>query len=82
MWATPQAILAQENNFDCSKLLTADQVSMPAGSGYFVQLANPFNETDVSVLRTCKKSARGRQRKRRCLLLLLLLLCSVVQRRG
>ena len=65
MYATPQAIIAQQDNFDCSELLTATQVDQPAGTGYYVQLANPFNETDVSVPRTRKKSARGRQRKRR-----------------
>ena len=43
----PQAILAQENNFDCSKLITANNFGQAPGDGYFVQLSNPFNETDV-----------------------------------
>lgn len=43
----PLPILSQENNFDCSKLLTPDLVTEAPGTGYFVQLANPFNETDV-----------------------------------
>jgi hypothetical protein len=43
----PQAILAQENNFDCSKLITANNFGQSPGSGWFVQLSNPFNETDV-----------------------------------
>lgn len=44
----PQAFIAQQNNFDCSKLITKDQINMPAAAGYTVQLANPFNSTDVS----------------------------------
>ncbi|THH01156.1 hypothetical protein EW026_g1479 [Hermanssonia centrifuga] len=42
-----QAIIAIENNFDCSKTITADELNFPAGSGYTVQLANPLNNTDV-----------------------------------
>ncbi|KAI0674480.1 hypothetical protein C8Q78DRAFT_1015030 [Trametes maxima] len=44
----PQAFIAQQNNFDCSELITKDRVNMPVGTGYTIQLANPFNETDVS----------------------------------
>ncbi|KAI0711350.1 hypothetical protein C8Q76DRAFT_797663 [Earliella scabrosa] len=43
----PQAFIAQQNNFDCSKLITKEQVNMRAAPGYTVQLANPFNSTDV-----------------------------------
>ncbi|KAI0646475.1 hypothetical protein C8Q79DRAFT_908741 [Trametes meyenii] len=43
----PQAFIAQQNNFDCSELITKDRVNMPVGTGYTIQLANPFNETDV-----------------------------------
>ncbi|KAI0765352.1 hypothetical protein C8Q74DRAFT_1287837 [Fomes fomentarius] len=43
----PQAFIAQQNNFDCSKLITKEQINMPAAPGYTVQLANPFNSTDV-----------------------------------
>ncbi|KAH9852451.1 hypothetical protein C2E23DRAFT_709571, partial [Lenzites betulinus] len=43
----PQAFIAQQNNFDCSKLITKDQVNMQPGTGYTIQLANIFNETDV-----------------------------------
>ena len=44
-----QAFIAQQNNFDCSKLITKDQINLNPGTGYTIQLANPFNETDVSV---------------------------------
>ncbi|KAI0702018.1 hypothetical protein C8T65DRAFT_579375 [Cerioporus squamosus] len=43
----PQPFISQQNNFDCSKLITKDQVNMPPGTGYTIQLANPFNLTDV-----------------------------------
>ncbi|RPD65689.1 hypothetical protein L227DRAFT_493604 [Lentinus tigrinus ALCF2SS1-6] len=43
----PQAFISQQNNFDCSKLITKDQVNMSPATGYTIQLANPFNETDV-----------------------------------
>jgi len=43
----PEAVIAIENNFDCSKLITQDQASQAVGTGYFVVLANPLNNTDV-----------------------------------
>jgi len=43
----PLAILAIEYNYDCSKTITQQQSAQPAGTGYTVQLANPFNSTDV-----------------------------------
>ncbi|CAL1709006.1 unnamed protein product [Somion occarium] len=43
----PQAIIAIENNFDCSKTITQDQASQAAGSGYTILLANPLNSTEV-----------------------------------
>ncbi|PIL27661.1 hypothetical protein GSI_10813 [Ganoderma sinense ZZ0214-1] len=43
----PQAFIAQQNNFDCSKLITKDQVNLTPATGYVIQLANPFNNTDV-----------------------------------
>ncbi|KAI0789093.1 hypothetical protein C8Q75DRAFT_718685 [Abortiporus biennis] len=43
----PQAIIAIENNFDCSKTITQDQANYAAGSGYTVLLADPLNNTHV-----------------------------------
>ncbi|EKM56617.1 uncharacterized protein PHACADRAFT_253827 [Phanerochaete carnosa HHB-10118-sp] len=43
----PQAIIAVENNFDCSKTITPDQESFAAGDGYFIQFGNTLNSTDV-----------------------------------
>ena len=45
--AQPQAIIAIENNFDCSKTITQQQEIFPAGTGYTIQLANTLNNTDV-----------------------------------
>ena len=45
----PLPILSQENTFDCSKQLDSTQLNFGAGDGYFVQLANPFNNTDVRI---------------------------------
>jgi len=44
----PLAIIAVENNFDCSKTITQQQSAQPAGTGYTVQLASTLNGTDVS----------------------------------
>ncbi|KJA17417.1 hypothetical protein HYPSUDRAFT_46499 [Hypholoma sublateritium FD-334 SS-4] len=43
----PIAIIAIQNNFDCSILITQDQANQPAGSGWQILLANPLNNTDV-----------------------------------
>lgn len=45
---SPQAIIAIEQNFDCSKTITQQQESFAVGTGYIIQLANPLNSTDVS----------------------------------
>jgi len=45
--SSPLAIIAVENNYDCSKTVTPQQSSQSAGTGYTVQLANPLNSTDV-----------------------------------
>ncbi|KIP09729.1 hypothetical protein PHLGIDRAFT_102260 [Phlebiopsis gigantea 11061_1 CR5-6] len=42
-----QAIIAIENNFDCSKTITQQQEIFPAATGYTIQLANTLNNTDV-----------------------------------
>lgn len=55
----PQAIIAIENNFDCSKTITQEQEIFPAGSGYTILLANTLNNTDV--LLSCYPQTR-RQR--------------------
>ncbi|KAI0371230.1 hypothetical protein BV20DRAFT_965389 [Pilatotrama ljubarskyi] len=44
---SPQALIAQQNNFDCSKLVTKDQFSQSAATGYTIQLADPFNSTHI-----------------------------------
>ena len=43
----PIAIIAIEQNYDCSKTITQQQSSQPASTGYTIQLANPLNNTDV-----------------------------------
>ena len=48
--AAPLAIIAQENNFDCSKTITQDQANQPAGTGYTILLADPLNNTNVRFL--------------------------------
>lgn len=45
---SPQAIIAIEQNFDCSKTITQQQESFAVGTGYTIQFANPLNNTDVS----------------------------------
>jgi len=45
--AQPQPIISIEPNFDCSQTITAQQETFPAGDGYYVQLANPLNSTQV-----------------------------------
>ncbi|KAF7795065.1 hypothetical protein EIP86_006209 [Pleurotus ostreatoroseus] len=44
---SPQAILSQENNFDCSKTVDQSILAEAAGSNYFIQLADPFNNTNI-----------------------------------
>lgn len=41
------AIIAQQENFDCSETISQYQVTMPAASGYTLIFANPLNNTDV-----------------------------------
>ncbi|OAX40554.1 hypothetical protein K503DRAFT_848892 [Rhizopogon vinicolor AM-OR11-026] len=43
----PLAIIAVQDNFDCSETITQQQSAQPAGTGYVVQLASTVNETDV-----------------------------------
>ncbi|TFK87513.1 hypothetical protein K466DRAFT_586326 [Polyporus arcularius HHB13444] len=44
---SPLPFISQQNNFDCSKLITKDQVNMAPATGYTIQLSNPFNLTDI-----------------------------------
>lgn len=43
----PQAIIAIQNTFDCSILVTQDQANQAPGTGYQILLADVFNSTDV-----------------------------------
>jgi len=43
------AIIAQQNNFDCSKLISQDQANQPAAKGYTIQLADTLNSSHVSI---------------------------------
>jgi len=43
----PLAIIAMQDNFDCSIIVGQSVGNLPAGSGYQVLLANPLNITDV-----------------------------------
>ncbi|KAK7051346.1 hypothetical protein VNI00_004846 [Paramarasmius palmivorus] len=40
-------VIADQQNSDCSKLVTQQQMSMPAATGYKIQFANRLNQTDV-----------------------------------
>jgi len=44
---SPLAIIAQQDNFDCSIIITQDQANQPAGTGWTILLANPLNISDV-----------------------------------
>ncbi|KAF8908542.1 hypothetical protein CPB84DRAFT_1843438 [Gymnopilus junonius] len=44
---SPLAIIAQQDNFDCSIIVTQDQSNQAAGQGWTILLANPLNNTDV-----------------------------------
>ncbi|KAI6041957.1 hypothetical protein EDC04DRAFT_2664000 [Pisolithus marmoratus] len=43
----PIAIIAIEEDYECSKTITQQQSTQPAATGYTVLLANPLNSTDV-----------------------------------
>uniref|UniRef100_A0A0W0EUK1 Uncharacterized protein n=1 Tax=Moniliophthora roreri TaxID=221103 RepID=A0A0W0EUK1_MONRR len=40
-------VIAIQNNADCSKLVTQQQMTMPAATGYKIQFANTLNQSDV-----------------------------------
>ncbi|KAL4068463.1 hypothetical protein V8B97DRAFT_1918584 [Scleroderma yunnanense] len=43
----PIAIIAVQENYDCSKTITQQQSAQPASTGYTVQFANTLNSSDV-----------------------------------
>jgi len=43
----PLAVIAIQQNSDCSVTISQDQISQPAGSGYVITFANPLNNTNV-----------------------------------
>jgi len=45
--SAPIAIVAIENNYDCSKIITPLQANQPVGTGYMVQFANTLNQSDI-----------------------------------
>lgn len=44
---SPLAIIAEEQNADCTKSVTQDQANLTVATGYTVQLSNPLNDSDV-----------------------------------
>ncbi|KAL5521666.1 hypothetical protein ACEPAF_2414 [Sanghuangporus sanghuang] len=44
---SPLAVVAVQQNFDCSRTLTTQQVNFTTGTGYSVILADPINSTNV-----------------------------------
>jgi len=44
---SPLAIIAQQQNDQCSLAISQDQANQPAGSGYFILFADPLNNTNV-----------------------------------
>jgi len=45
--AAPIAVIAVEENYECSKTITQDQANFTAATGYTILLANTLNNTDV-----------------------------------
>ncbi|KAG1771986.1 hypothetical protein EV702DRAFT_1134928 [Suillus placidus] len=45
--AAPLAIIAVQENYDCSKTITQQQSAQPAGTGYTVLFASTLNSTDI-----------------------------------
>ncbi|KIJ63816.1 hypothetical protein HYDPIDRAFT_91819 [Hydnomerulius pinastri MD-312] len=45
--ASPLAIIAVQQNYDCSETITQQQSAQPAGTGYTVLLASTLNSTDI-----------------------------------
>ncbi|KAL5476851.1 hypothetical protein ACEPAI_3037 [Sanghuangporus weigelae] len=44
---SPLAVVAIQQNFDCSRTLTTQQVNFTTGTGYTLILADPINSTNV-----------------------------------
>jgi hypothetical protein len=45
--AAPMAVIAIQQNYDCSIVISQDQANQPAGTGWTVLLADPLNNTNV-----------------------------------
>ncbi|KAG1867199.1 hypothetical protein DFJ58DRAFT_742926 [Suillus subalutaceus] len=45
--SAPLAIIAVQQNYDCSETITQQQSAQPAGTGYIVQFASTLNITDI-----------------------------------
>jgi len=45
--AAPIAVIAIQQNYDCSITISQDQANQAVGTGWTVLLANPLNNTDV-----------------------------------
>ncbi|KAF8872500.1 hypothetical protein BD779DRAFT_1572482 [Infundibulicybe gibba] len=43
----PMAFIGVQNNFDCSKSITPDQVNQTPATGYTIQLADTLNSTNI-----------------------------------
>ncbi|KAG6907566.1 hypothetical protein DXG01_008403 [Tephrocybe rancida] len=43
----PFALIAIQDNLECSKTIQEDQSPLPPGKGYTIQFANPLNQSDV-----------------------------------
>ncbi|KAG2358151.1 hypothetical protein BDR07DRAFT_1295803 [Suillus spraguei] len=44
---TPLAIIAVQENYDCSETITQQQSAQPAGTGYTILFASTLNSTDI-----------------------------------
>ncbi|PPR05498.1 hypothetical protein CVT26_009064 [Gymnopilus dilepis] len=44
---SPLAIIAEQDNFQCSIVITQDQSNQPAGTGYTILFANILNSSDI-----------------------------------
>jgi len=44
---SPLAVIAIQQNFDCSITITQDQANQPAGTGWTILFADPLNNTNV-----------------------------------
>lgn len=45
--SAPLAIIAQQENYDCSETIAKTQINESPATGYTIQLADPFNNTNI-----------------------------------